>query len=276
MHVSPAMYARRHSHERLKRAASDPSIVPRPCAATSAARPEALVPSTSRASSTSPMFVTPANSTAAVELASSRRTSARPPIDAQPDAQVGPQRACARRGSPLRRSRRGPIVVSSTAETANETALAPSSAAGAHEREQPDAERRPGGQAEIVERAEQAERRRATLPAREARDARQRGGREQRAAEARQRGADDHPRQRVRERDEREGHHPQQVRGDRARPPADAVHQRAEQRAEEDRRQQVRDQHRGHRPGRAACARRPSAASPRARGRSRGTTVRAR
>ena len=130
MQQSPAMYARRHSHELLKRAASDPRIVPAPCAATRAARPEALVPSTSRASSTSPMFVTPANKHRGGRAGQQQPHLGATADRAQPDGRSVHSEVCGKR-TPLRRSRRGPTVVSSTAETAKVTALAPSSAAGA-------------------------------------------------------------------------------------------------------------------------------------------------
>ena len=165
----------------------------------------------------------------------------------QADAQVGPQRAVLERARRCACAARSPA--SRRAERANEAALAPSRAAGGTTASRPAASAGPAVRPEVVERAEQAERRRPPVAGRQARDARQRGGREQRRAGAGQRGGQDQRRQRLREDDEREGEEAQQVGGDRARPPADAVDQRAEQRAEEDRRQQVGHEHRGHRPG---------------------------
>ena len=103
------------------------------------------MPSTSRARITSPTLVTPANSTAAVELASSSRTSARPLERPQADAQVGRAASGARARSALRV--RGPIPASRSAESANEAALAPSRVGGRHDREQAGGERRAGGEA---------------------------------------------------------------------------------------------------------------------------------
>ena len=119
---------------------------------------------------------------------------------------------------------------------------------GEHEQQQR-GERRAEREPEVVERAEQAHRGRPPVARGEPRQPGQRGRPEQRGADARQRGAADHQLEAPAEQQQQEGQAADRVAEDRARAPAPAVHQGADQRPEHDGGQQVRQQHGDDGPG---------------------------